>query len=74
MSFNANKCHILHLGTRDEKFEYEMNGVKIDSVQCVKDLGVSIASNLKIFQQCKDAVSKVSSSAGLYKQEFLLQE
>ncbi len=31
---------------------YEMNGVKLESVQCVKDLGVSIASNLKFSQQC----------------------
>ncbi len=28
------------------KFDYEMNDIKLDSVQCVKDLGVSIASNL----------------------------
>ncbi len=36
--FNVNKCHILHVGTRNQKFDYEMNGVKLDSVQCVKDL------------------------------------
>ncbi len=45
--FNVNKCHILHVDTRNQKFDYEMNGVKLDSVQCVKDLGVLIASNLK---------------------------
>ncbi len=55
MPFNVNKYHILHVGTRDQKFDYEMNGVKLDSVQCVKDLGVSIASNLKFSQQFKDA-------------------
>ncbi len=42
MPFNVNKCHILHVGTRNQKFDYKMNGVKLDSVQCVKDLGVSI--------------------------------
>ncbi len=27
MPFNVNKCHILHVGTRNHKFDYEMNGV-----------------------------------------------
>ncbi len=43
MPFNVNKRHILHVGTRNQKFDYEMKGVKLDSVQCIKDLGVSIA-------------------------------
>ncbi len=37
-----------------------MNGVKLDSVQCVKELGVSIASNLKFSRQCKNAAGKVN--------------
>ncbi len=49
-----------NVGTRNQKFDYEMNGVKPDSVQRVKDLGVSIASSLKFSQQCKDAASKVN--------------
>ncbi len=58
MAFNVNTCHILHVGIRNQKFDYEMNGVKLESVQCVKDLGVSIASNLKFSQQAKDAGGK----------------
>ncbi len=44
MPFNINKCHILQVGTRNKKIEYEMNGTKLESVQCVKELGVSVAS------------------------------
>ncbi len=51
-----------------------MNGVKLESVQCVKDLGISIASNLKFSQQCKDAAGKANRMLRLYKLEFLLQE
>ncbi len=40
---------------RNKKSEYEMNGVKIESVHCVQDLDVTIALNLKFSQQCKDA-------------------
>ncbi len=52
-AFFFNKCNILQVGTRNIKFEYEMNGAKLESVQCVKDLGVKIASSLKFSQQYK---------------------
>ncbi len=60
MPFNVNKCHILQVGTRNQKFDYETNGTKIESVQCVKDLGATIASSLKVSQQCKDVASKAN--------------
>ncbi len=44
MPFNVNKCHVLQVGTRKQKFDYEMNGSKIESVQFAKDLGVTVAS------------------------------
>ncbi len=47
MPFNVNKYQVLEVGTRNKKFDYEMRGVKLKSVQCGKDLGVEIASNLK---------------------------
>ncbi len=39
-----------------------MNGTKLESVQCVKDLGVRTGSiyNLKFSQQCKDAAGKAN--------------
>ncbi len=62
MSFNVNKCHVLLVGTRNQKFEYEnlMNDIKLESAQYVKELGVAIASNLKFFQQCKNFASKAN--------------
>ncbi len=53
MPFIVNKCHILQVGTRSKKYEYEMCGVKLESVHCVKDLGVTITSNLKFSQHWK---------------------
>ncbi len=70
MPFNVNKCHILYVGTRNQKIDYEMNGVKLDSVQCVKYLGVSIASNLKFSQQYKDAESKANRMLGFINRNF----
>ncbi len=67
MPFNVNKCEILQVGARHQKFEYEMNGPKIDSIQFVKDLGVTIASSLKFSPQCKDAARKANRMLGFIK-------
>ncbi len=66
MSTNVN----LHVGTRNQKFYYEMNGVKFDSVKGVKCLGASIASNLKFPQQCKDAVGEANRMLGFTNTNF----
>ncbi len=62
MPLNVNKCHIPQVGTRNQKYEYEMNSTKLESVQCVKDLGVTIASSLKFSQQCKDTAGKANGT------------
>ncbi len=41
-----------------------MNGTKFESVQCIRDLGVTIASSLKFSQQCKDAAGKANRMLG----------
>ncbi len=47
-----------------------MNGTKLESVQCVKDFDVSVASSLKFFQQIKDAAGKANRMLS-FKQKFL---
>ncbi len=37
-----------------------MNGTKLESVQCVKEIGVTVASTLKFCQQCIDAEGKAN--------------
>ncbi len=58
MPFNVQKCHILQVGTRNLKYDYEISDEKLENVHCVKDLGVTITSNLKFSQQCKEAADK----------------
>ncbi len=52
------------------KYNYEMSAEKLESIQCVKDLGVMIVSNLKFSQQCKDDAGKANSTLGLIKRTF----
>ncbi len=47
MPFSVNKWQILQVVSRNIKNDYEMRGVKIKIVHSVKDLGVTVASNLK---------------------------
>ncbi len=41
-----------------------MNGTKLESVQCIKDLGVAVVSSLKFSQQCKYAADKANRMLG----------
>ncbi len=66
--FSVNKCHILQVGTRNRNYEYEMGGVKLEIVQCVKDLGVT--SNLKFSQHCKEAACKANRMLGSINRNF----
>ncbi len=47
MPFNVKKCHILQVGTRNLKYDYEMSGEKLKNVHHVKDLGVMILDHFK---------------------------
>ena len=52
MSFNADKCKVLHIGYRNEKANYILNGIQLKSVDREVDLGVTILSNLKPGLRC----------------------
>ena len=70
MPFNINKCQILHVGSRNEKFDYELCGEKLKSAQSIKDLGVTVESNLKFSKQCKEAAGKANRMLGFIKRNF----
>ncbi len=46
-----------------------MSDVKIKSVHSVKDLGVTITSNLKFSQQCNASIIKANRMMGLIKRK-----
>ncbi len=50
-----------------------MCGVKLKSVQCIKDWGVIIASNHKFSQQCNDAANKENRMLDFIHRNFLLK-
>ncbi len=47
-----------------------MNGTELESVQYVKDRDVTIASNLKFSQQCKEGAWKANRLLGFINRNF----
>ncbi len=47
-----------------------MSGEKLESVHCVKDLGIAIMLNLKFSQQCKEAAGKANRMLGFIKTNY----
>ncbi len=58
------------MGTRNLKYDYELSGEKLESVHCVKDFVVTITSNLKFSQQCKEAAGTANRMLGFIKRNF----
>ena len=64
MTFNTEKCKVLHIGYRNEKNNYVMDGSQLRSTDKENDLGVTITSNLKPSQQCSEVVKKANKLVG----------
>ncbi len=65
MLFNINKCQILQIGSRNIRNDYERCGIKVKSVHLVKDLWVTVTSNLNFSQQNYQSVIKANRMMGL---------
>ena len=70
MSFNVNKCKIMHLGYGNEKQNYELNGTVLAETTEEKDLGVLIDNDLKFSRHIKGVVAKANRMIGLIKISF----
>ena len=70
MSFNVNKCKIMHLGYDNGKHEYNLNGTTLMETTEEKDLGVLIDKDLKFTSHIKSIVAKANRMIGLIKISF----
>lgn len=60
MSFNIEKCKIMHVGKKNPSFEYTMNGLKLKSTEQEKDIGVLIHDSLKPSRHCAESARKAN--------------
>ncbi len=70
MPFKVNKCYALQISTTNPESQYEMNVIKLESVQCVKDLGITILSSLKFSHQCIDLTGKANRKLSFSNRNF----
>ena len=64
MDFNIKKCKIMPFGRRNQNFKYHMNGVQLSQVDCERDIGVCVKSNLKPTQHCKESAGRARTVLG----------
>ena len=55
MQFNVSKCKVMHVGNRNQKFDYTMQGQVLSSVEQEKDIGITFVETLKPSLYCTEA-------------------
>ena len=70
MSFNVNKCKIMHLGYGNAKHEYNLDGTVLSETIAEKDLGILIDNELKLSKHIRSKVSQANRLIGLIKISF----
>ena len=74
MNFNAEKCKVLHLGSKNKKIQYKIGGKAIGAVNEEKDLGVIVTDNFKVGKQCTKAANKGNQKLGMIKRTFACKD
>ena len=70
MSFNVNKCKVLHMGYSNPNHEYSLNGTILNKTKEERDLGVLVSNDLDFANHIKGIVSKANRMVGLIKISF----
>ena len=58
MQYNVDKCHVLHIGRNNNKYDYKMYNKHIPKANQEKDVDVFISDNLKPSKHCEVVASK----------------
>ncbi len=61
MSFNVNKCKVMHIGPRNPYYKYNMGGLHLGTTKEERDIGVTESSNLKPEAQCSKAAGTTAA-------------
>ena len=70
MKFNVKKCKVMHVGRKNERYEYKMGGEKLEEVEEEKDLGVWTHSSMKPTTHCEKAATNANRALGLMLRSF----
>ena len=74
MSFNVDKCKVMHVGRSNIHSKYYMNDAELGDTSEEKDLGVIIADNLLVAKHCAYAYSKRNRILGMIKRTVVSRD
>ena len=70
MSFNVKKCKVMHVGQKNPRREYMMNGEKLTEIKEEKDLGIWADTTHKPSKQCAVAAKSAHFALGQIQRSF----
>jgi hypothetical protein len=70
LSFNSNKCKVMHVGIKNPHYTYKMGGNNLESVNEEKDLGVIVTDTLSFSKYICKAAAKANRVLGMIKKTF----
>ena len=62
LPFNAKKCKVMHVGSKNPNREYKLNDMILDASDHEKDLGVIIDESLKFRTHAVAAIKKANQT------------
>ena len=74
MSFNLDKCKILHVGRSNQQYNYSMNRVPLAMTEKEKDIEVIISNMLKPSLQCAEAARRANGVLTQVAKAFLYRD
>ncbi|KAF2346656.1 Reverse transcriptase domain [Trinorchestia longiramus] len=70
MSFNIEKCSVIHVDANNRYFQHTMYDIPIETVQQQRDIGVIVTENLKHDRQVEKIVKNASRIIGFTARNF----
>ena len=74
MLFNVDKCTVMHMGKKNRKFRYEMNGIQLKEITEERDLGVLVHASATTSMQCAKAASKGNQVLGMIRRTMVSRD
>ena len=65
MSFNTDKCSVIHLGRENRKHQYSLCGSVLRESTKERDLGIFVDNSMKFSEQCNIAIKNANTTLGL---------
>jgi ribonucleases P/MRP protein subunit RPP40 len=70
MLFNTDKCKVMHIGLKNTRQAYYMNGTTLQDVHEEPDLGIIVRNDFRCANQCAKVVKQANRTLGMIKRSF----